>query len=164
MPCRFSGSAAEWHWASFSTLSSGHKDPLWAAYICYTVIDCIISELDIHLFTVIISVGLYMHSRSQIHVQARLIATKLDLVCRACFITAHFERGSGCLVIDAPKNQIYPYKFLMTVIFCSFPQMLFRLYMTIITSLHKQPFITAHFQSSLHLLCITARKTSPAGL
>jgi len=24
-------------------------------------------------------------------------------------------------------------------------------------SLHKQPFITAHFDSSLHILCITAR-------
>jgi len=23
--------------------------------------------------------------------------------------------------------------------------------------LHKQPFITAHFKSSLHILCITAR-------
>jgi len=36
----------------------------------YTVIDCIISEPDIHLFTVIIGVGIYMHSRPQIHVQA----------------------------------------------------------------------------------------------
>src|SRR6218665_812281 len=37
-----------------------------------TVIDCIIFELDIHLFTVIINVRIYMymHSRPQIHVQA----------------------------------------------------------------------------------------------
>src|SRR6218665_4099957 len=40
--------------------------------LLYTVIDCIIFELDIHLFTVIIGVRIYMymHSRPQIHVQA----------------------------------------------------------------------------------------------
>src|SRR6218665_2759891 len=29
------------------------------------------------------------------------------------------------------------------------------------SSLHKQPFITAHFRSSLHILCITAHKNKP---
>jgi len=45
----------------------------------------------------------------------------------------------------------------MTLFFVPFHKMLFRLYMTVITLLHKQPFITAHFKSSLHILCITAR-------
>jgi len=40
-----------------------------------------------------------------------------------------------------PKISIYP---------AEFPNDLFLL-------LHKQPFVTAHFRSSLYILCITAR-------
>ena len=46
------------------------QKPHFGQHSFCAVIDCINSELDIHLFTVIISVGIYMHSRLQIHVQA----------------------------------------------------------------------------------------------
>ena len=58
------------------------------------------------------------------------------------FITAHFDRKSWTPISERPfyqKISIYPAKF---------PIDLF--------SLHKQSFITAHFDSSLHILCITA--------
>jgi len=112
MPCRFSGSAAEWHWTSFSTFSSGHKDPIWTAYLLYGhwlyYFQTRHSLPCYYCYNRCRHIGLQAFKTSNSCASRRPIATKLDLACRACFITAHFERRSGCLVFEVPKNQINP--------------------------------------------------------
>ena len=50
------------------------------------------------------------------------------------------------------------------LLLCNFPPHHFLFLISLFlrnSSLHKQPFITAHFQSSLHILCITVRWNKP---
>ena len=70
MPCRFFLALLQNDTEHRSQLYPVDTKTPFGQHSYYTVIDCIISELGIHLFMVIIGVGIYMHSRLQIHVQA----------------------------------------------------------------------------------------------
>jgi len=70
--------------------------------------------------------------------------SSLLALSRACF------KENSLLYISSGKfsNDLLLKKFLL------YPP---KISINLFLSLHKQPFITAHFKSSLHILCITAR-------